>query len=55
MSKVIELDNDIIIWGVVIGPFASQDLPEWEYGEVGRDQGLLSRGNVQVQKGSHER
>ena len=28
MSKVIELDNDIIIWGVVVGPFANQDLPD---------------------------
>ena len=35
MSKVIELDNDIIIWGVVVGPFASQDLSDWEYGEDG--------------------
>jgi hypothetical protein len=35
MSEVIELDNNLTIWGVVVGPFASQDLPEWEFGEDG--------------------
>lgn len=35
MSEVIEYDNNLTIWGVVVGPFASQDLPDWEYGEDG--------------------
>ena len=35
MSDVIEFDNSLTIWGVVVGPFASQDLPEWEHGEDG--------------------
>lgn len=35
MSDVIEFDNNLTIWGVVVGPFSSQDLPEWEYGEDG--------------------
>jgi hypothetical protein len=30
MSDLIEVDNTIKIWGVVSGPFSTQDIEEWD-------------------------
>lgn len=32
-DSLIEIDSTVKIWGVIEGPFSSQDIPDWDEGD----------------------